>query len=148
MTGLWRLVFVRACQTKIRYLQGAAVINQEIGSFHVAMEDFVLMQVPYAFEQLCHVALDFWFCEVDRGVLEEARQIVIHVGCYHEHAGLLSAVFRTLHSHLLKFEDVSVVQLFQELDLSQRRDRKAIFFIVHQDLLQCHDGSRLFRSCF
>jgi hypothetical protein len=37
MAGFWRLIFVRPRKTKICYLQDAAVVDQEISRFHVAM---------------------------------------------------------------------------------------------------------------
>ena len=70
---------------------------------------------------------------------------MVHVRRDHEHAGFLAGILRTFDGHLLQFQDVNVVELFEEFDLSQSRDGKAILFIVHENLLQCDESPSLFR---
>ena len=99
------------------------------------------MEVRTAFEQLLHVAFDLRYREMNVRILKQAGKVVVHVRCHHEHAWLLARVLRSLDSHLFQFQDIDVVQLLQQLDLSERSDWEAILLIVHQNLLQRHNLS-------
>lgn len=106
------------------------------------------MKIGTTFEQLFHIALDLGLGEVDTGVFQQTRQIVVHVWRYHEHAGLLAHALGSLDGHFFEFQDVDMVKLFQQFDLSERGYGKPVFFVVHQDLLQSNNLSRLFGTCF
>jgi hypothetical protein len=80
--------------------------------------------------------------EVNVGILKEAGEVVVHIRRHHEHARLLARILGPLDCHFFQFQDVDVVQLFQKLDLPQRRNGEAVLLIVHQDLLQCHQLPR------
>lgn len=72
---------------------------------------------------------------------------MVHVWRHHEHTRLFPAVLGTLHGHLFQLQDVDVVELFQKLDLSQGCYWEAIFFMMHENLLEGHDGASLLRTC-
>ena len=111
MTRFWRLIVIRACQTKIRNLQDSSIVDEQVGGLHISMENLVLVQVPAALEQLLHVAFDLWDGEMHIGIFKQARQVVVHVGCHHEHARLFARVFRAFDGHFLQFQDIDVVKL-------------------------------------
>jgi hypothetical protein len=41
-----------ACKTKIRNLETAAVVDEQIGCLHISMEDVIVVQIAESFEQL------------------------------------------------------------------------------------------------
>jgi hypothetical protein len=59
-------------KTEICYLESSAVVDEQIGCFHVSVEDVVVVEVSQALEQLQHVALDLRFLELDFGVVQQA----------------------------------------------------------------------------
>lgn len=98
------------------------------------------MQIAEALEQLEHVALDLRLREMDVWVVEETREIVVHVGHNHVQNGAFPALgLGSLDRHLFQLQDVVVGQHLQQLDFPQRRDGKSIFLVVRQDLLQRED---------
>lgn len=70
----------------------------------------------------------------------------MHVGRDHKHIRLLRDVLRPLYRHLHEFEYIRMIESLEEFDFAQGGDGKAILLVVHQNLLQCHDLTRLFRS--
>lgn len=70
--GLRHLALVVAGQPEIGNLEDAAVVDEEVGSLHVAVQDVVLVKIPQALEQLHQVALDLGFRELYRRVLEQS----------------------------------------------------------------------------
>lgn len=105
------------------------------------------MEVSTALEELLHVAFSLRLGEADVGILKQAGQIMVHVRSDHEHAWFLARALRSLNGHLFKFEDVDVVELFEEFDLPEGGYGKAVFFIVHQNLLHGDQVALLLRSC-
>lgn len=112
------------------------------------MQDLVFVQVGAALEELFHVAFDLRLGEADIRVFEKSRQVMIHVWGHHKHAGLLACVFGAFNRHLFQLQDIDMVQLFQQFDLSQGGYGKTVLFVVHQDLFQRHNLSLLLRSRF
>lgn len=43
---------VVSCKTKIRYLESSTVVDEEVGGFHVSVEDVVVVEVAQTLEQL------------------------------------------------------------------------------------------------
>jgi hypothetical protein len=90
-------------KTKICYLESPAIVDKQVGGFHVSVEDVVVMEVLEAFEQLEHVALDLRFLEFDVWVVEKARQIVVHVGRDHvQDCALATLGLGALHCHFFE----------------------------------------------
>jgi hypothetical protein len=96
---------------------------------------------------LFHVAFDLCFGEIDLWIFKQTGQIVVHIWRDHEHAGFFACVLWSLNGHLFQFQNVDMVQLFQQFDLSQSRDGKAVLLIMHQNLFQSDKLPCLFRSC-
>jgi hypothetical protein len=145
LTWLRWLVIIRSGEAEIGDLKDAFVADENVGGLHVSMQDFVLVKIGAAREELFHVALDLRFGEGDGGVLEQARQIVFHVERHHEHAGLLVEALGSFHSHFFEFEDVDVIELFEEFDFAEGGDGEAILLVVHQNLLEGHHLACLLR---
>lgn len=62
---------------------------------------------------------------------------MIHVGRDHvQDRALPPFSLRALYGHFFQPEDVFVREHLEQLDLSQRCDGKAVFLVVHQDLLE------------
>jgi hypothetical protein len=124
-------------KTEICNLESSAIIDQQVGCLHVSVEDVVVVEVPEAFEQLQHIAFDLRFLKLDIWVVEETREIVIHVRCDHvEYCALPALGLWALYCHLFQLQYVVVRQHLQQLDFSQRCDGEPVFFVVHQNLLQ------------
>lgn len=90
-------------ESKVCDHEDALVVDEEVRGFHVAMKDAVLkvaksklaeppkpgerrtdlVQVRSSLEQLLRVLLDVVRLELDRRVLEQAGEIVVHVGKDH-----------------------------------------------------------------
>lgn len=70
---------------------------------------------------------------------------MIHVRSDHEHARLLACALGSLDSHLFQFENIDMIQLLEEFDLSKGGDREAIFLVMHEDLLEGNDLTGLLR---
>lgn len=74
---------------------------------------------------------------------------MVHVRSDHvEDCAFPTLGFRSLDCHLFQSQDIVVAEHLQELDLPQRGDGEAVFFVVHQDLLErihaaCDAVSRL-----
>lgn len=129
-------------KTEICNLESPAIVDKQVGCLHISVEDVVIVEVSEALEQLQHVALDLRFLELDIWVIEEARQIMIHVrGDHVEYCALPSLGLWAFHCHLFEFQDVVVRQHLQQLDFSQRCNGEPVFFIVHQNLLQRVDAA-------
>jgi hypothetical protein len=132
-----------ARKAKICDLQAPAVVDEQVGGLHVAMKNVVVVEVAQTLEQLQHVALDLGFLELDVRVVEKAREVVVHVRRDHVQDGPLPSLgLGPLHRHLLQLQDVVVRQHLEQLDLPQRRDGKAVLFVVHEDLLHGVDVAR------
>lgn len=86
----WPVVVAR--KTEIGNLEDALVVDEKIGSLHISVEDVILVKIAQTLEQLEHVTFDLSFFEVDRWVIEEAREIVIHIWRHHVHDGFLAFV--------------------------------------------------------
>ena len=130
-------------KTEICNLEPAAIIDKQISCLHVSMEDVVVVEVSETLEQLQHVAFDLCFLKLDVGVVEKAREIVIHVGSDHvENRAFPALSLGSFYCHLFQLEDIVVREHLQQLDFSQRCDRKAVFLVVHQDLLEREDIAR------
>lgn len=131
-----------AREAKVGNLESSAVVDEEVRGFHVAVEDVVVVKVAEAFEQLQHVALDLGRREVDIGIVEEARQVVVHVGHDHVEDGALPALcLGALDGHFLQLQDVVVAEHLEQLDLAQGRDGEAVLFVVGEDLLHGKDAA-------
>jgi hypothetical protein len=129
-------------ETEIRNLQSPAIVDEQVGCLHISMEDVIVVKIAEALEQLQHVAFDLRFQKLDIGVVEEARQIVIHVRCDHVEYRALSALgLGPFYCHLFQSQDIVMRQHLEQLDLSQRGDGKAVLFVVHQDLLHRVDAA-------
>jgi hypothetical protein len=139
-----RIVFVGTGQPEIGNLQYPSVVDEQVCCLHVAVQDLVGVQVRTPFKKLLHIAFDLRLREMYIWIFEETGQVMIHVRCDHEHRGFLARVLGSFHRHFFQLEDVEVVKLLQQLDLPKSSDGKAIFLIVHQDLLEGHNLSRLF----
>jgi hypothetical protein len=136
-----RLVVVSR-ETEISNLESPAIVDEQVGCLHISMEDVVVVEVAEALEQLQHVAFDLRLQELHIGVVEKARQIVIHVRCDHvEYRALPALSLGPLYCHLFQSQDIVVRQHLEQLDLSQRGDGEAVFFVVHQDLLHRVDAA-------
>jgi hypothetical protein len=73
------------------------------------MEDVVVVEVPEALEQLQHVAFDLRLKEFDIGVVEETRQIVVHVRRDHVQYRALPALgLGPFYCHLFQSQDIVV----------------------------------------
>jgi hypothetical protein len=130
-------------KTKICNLESATIVDEQVGCLHISMEDVVVVEVSQTLEQLQHVAFDLRFLKLDVWVVEESREIVIHVGGDHvENRAFPTLSLRSFYCHLFQLEDIVVREHLQQLDFSQRCDRKAIFLIVHQNLLEREDIAR------
>lgn len=92
MASSWRWPVVVACETEIGNLEDALVVDEKIGSLHISVEDVILVEIAQTLEQLEHVTFDLGFFKVDRWIIKEAREIVIHVRCHHVHDGFLAFV--------------------------------------------------------
>lgn len=141
---------VVASETKVSNLQDTLVIDQEVGSFHVPVKDLVFMEILKALQQLLQVALDLRDGELDRGVVEQTRQVMVHVRGDHVHDGPLSLVRRLavmLDRHVLQAQDILVGEKLEKLNLPERCDREAVLLVVHDDFLQGDEGARLLRTC-
>lgn len=79
-------------QAKVGNLQDALVVDEEIGSLHIAVKDVVVVEVAEALEQLLHVAFDLRLLEMHRGIVEKAGEIVVHVRHDHVHDWLFALV--------------------------------------------------------
>jgi hypothetical protein len=89
-----------------------------------------------------HVAFDLRFLKLDIWIVEEAGQIVIHIWCDHVKYGAFPAFsLWPFYRHLFELQDIVMRQHLQQLDFSQRRDRKAVFLIVHQNLFEREDAT-------
>lgn len=128
-------------QAKVCNLKSPAVVDEQVGGFHVAVEDVVVVQVTEAFEELQHVALDLGRREVYVGIIEQARQVVVHVGHDHVEDGALPALcLGALDGHLFQLQDVFVGEHLEQLDLAQRCDGEAVLLVVGEDLLHGEDA--------
>lgn len=81
-----------ASETEIGNLEDALVVDEKIGSLHISVENVILVKIAQTLEELEHVTFDLSFFKVDRWVIEETREIVIHVWCHHVHDGFLAFV--------------------------------------------------------
>jgi hypothetical protein len=106
------------------------------------VKNVAVVQVSETLEQLQHVALNLRLLELDVGIVEEAREIVIHVrGDHVEYRAFPALRFGSFNSHLFQPQDIVVTQHLQQLDLAERGDGKSILLIVHQNLLQRIDAA-------
>jgi hypothetical protein len=122
------------------------VVDEQVCSLHISMQNLALVQVGTSLQHLLHVAFYLRFRKHHSRILQQPRQIVIHVWRDHEHAWLLLCALRSLHGHLFQLEDVGVIELLEQLDFTECRNRETILLIVHQDLLQCHHLACFLRS--
>jgi hypothetical protein len=82
------------------------------------------------------------FLKLDVGVVEEAGKIMIHVRRDHvENRAFPALGLGPFHCHLFQPQDIVVRQHFQQFDLSEGGYREAVFFVVHQNLLQRIDAA-------
>ena len=123
------IAFVMPRQAKISDLQDALIADQEVGGLHVSVEDVVGVEVPHAFQQLEHVALDLGYGEMDAGVVKHSREVVVHVGSDHVHdrslpfvVRLCCSLLRVLDCHILQRQYVLVRQKLQQLDFAKGSD--------------------------
>lgn len=59
-------------EAKVGYLQPPAVVDEEIGSFHVAMQNVAVVEIAQALKELQHVALDLGLLKADVRVVQQA----------------------------------------------------------------------------
>lgn len=107
--GRWPVVV--AGQAKISNLENALVVDEKVGGLHVSVQNVILVEVAQALEKLDHVALDLSLFEVDRRIIKEAGEIVIHVWRHHVHDGFLAFVGLScgvFYSHVFQPQDVGV----------------------------------------
>jgi hypothetical protein len=148
-TTLGNRLIVVARKTEVCNLQAASIVDQKVGGLHVSVENVVIVEVTESLEQLEHVTLDLRLGEVHVGVVEQSRQIVVHVRRDHVENGTLPALgLGTLHGHLLKPQDILVGQHLQQLDLAQCGDGEAVLLVVHKNLLERVDLARVAVSRF
>ena len=50
------------------------------------------MQVSKTFKELHQIAFYLRLCELNSWVLQEAREIMLHIWCYHIHAGFFTSL--------------------------------------------------------
>lgn len=79
-------------ETEIGNLKDTLVVDEQVGSFHVSVQNAAVVEISQAFEQLEHVALDLRLLEMDRGVIEKTGKIVIHIGSGHVYDGLFALI--------------------------------------------------------
>lgn len=65
MTGLGNISFVVSSETEIGNLKDTLVVDEQVGSFHVSVQNAAVVEISQAFEQLEHVALDLRLLEMD-----------------------------------------------------------------------------------
>ena len=82
---LRRLSLVMSGKTKVGNLKDALVVDQQIGGLHVSVQNVVLVEIFEPSEQLQHITFDLRFGEGDGGVIEQAREVVVHVRRNHVH---------------------------------------------------------------
>lgn len=102
---------VVASETEVSNLEDTFVVDEKVGSFHVAVKDLVFVEILKALQQLLQVALDLGDGKLDRWVVEQTGQIMVHVGGDHVHNGPLSLVSRfgmVLDGHVLQAKDILV----------------------------------------
>jgi hypothetical protein len=129
-------------KAEICYLESSSIVDEQIGCFHISVENVAVVEVSEALEQLQHVALDLRFLELDIGVVEEAGEIVIHVRRDHvENRALPALGLGPFHCHLFQPQDIIVGEHLQQFDFAEGCYREAVLFIVHQDLFQRIDAS-------
>lgn len=92
MTSLGNISFVVSSETEIGNLKDTLVVDEQVGSFHVSVQNAAVVEISQAFEQLEHVALDLRLLEMDRGVIEKTGKIVIHIGSGHVYDGLFALI--------------------------------------------------------
>ena len=72
ISSLRRRIVVRSSQTEVGNLKYAVIIDEKIGSLHIAVKYFARVQVSDSLEQLYHVAFDLRLRELNGRILKEA----------------------------------------------------------------------------
>jgi hypothetical protein len=129
-------------ETEIGNHEDSLVVDEEVGSLHVTMKDPILrvhvsemprrgykgkgpngMEVSSPLEKLLGVLLDVRRLELDRLVLEEPCEVVVHVQEDHVRlAKLVLVAISLLVRDVDEGDDVLVLERLEDADLSQRRD--------------------------
>jgi hypothetical protein len=142
LASLWYGFVVVSRETKVCNLESPTIVDKQVGRLHVSMQNVVVVEISQALEQLQHVAFDLRFQKLDVGVVEESRQIMIHVRRDHiEYRTFPALGLGPFYCHLFQSQDIVVRQHLQKLDLAQRSDGKAVLFVVHQNFLQRVDAA-------
>lgn len=64
-------LIIVSCKAEICNLESPTVVDEQVGSLHISVEDVVVVKVAQTLEQLQHVALDLRLLELDVRVVEE-----------------------------------------------------------------------------
>ena len=119
------------------------------------MQNLIDMAIVKAREELLHVALNLWNGEAHPRLISQPSQVMVHVLKDHVNAPFVLVAIDLLPllvsvrpwgcDDLLELDDVLVVQLLEDFDLADGRDREALALVVHADLLERDDllGLRL-----
>jgi hypothetical protein len=117
------------------------------------MQDLIDVAIVKACEELLHVALDLWNGEPHPRLISQPSQVMVHVLKDHVNAPFVLVAIDLLPllvpfrpwgcDDLLEVDDVLVVQLLEDFDLADGRDREALALVVHADLLERDDLLRL-----
>ena len=100
------------------------------------------MHVLRALQKLLHIKLNLARREGHTLVLQQSRQVVIHIGKHHIHR---QRIFLRApdDEHVQDVHDRRVLQRFENLDFSQRGNGHPFLLVVHQDTLESNGLSSL-----
>lgn len=142
LSRLGRGTVIVSRETKVGNLQDTAVVDENVGSLHVAMENVTVMKISQTFQQLKHVAFNLAFGEANIGVGGHAGEIVVHVWRDHVEGGPFLDIFLvSLDGHLVEVQDVDMGQHLEQLDLAQSGDGETVLLVVDQDLFEGNNGA-------
>lgn len=83
------------------------------------MKDFVLVKVSQAFQQLEHVAFDLRLGEFDIWIVEQPREIMVHVRRDHvQYRSLSSLGLGSFDGHFFQLKYVVVREHLEQFDLA------------------------------
>jgi hypothetical protein len=125
----------------MRPSRDSPVVHQDVAALDVPVQEILLVTIIQPVQELFHDARVVHLVEIHHSGLQQSHQVVVHVLEHQiERSLVLSKIDGVLlvRHYLPQVDDVLVVELSQDLYLSDGGDGEALLLVLESHLLQGH----------